>query len=312
MQNTEMTAPEITKQLVQRASTTIEMKMENWREFETKLSELSSVYDELERSLSGRHLPHLLFRGQSNARFELSTTLERYPVKIIRFSDYYDAIFGARYEIESASHTTWEMPAPHEIKDALESSIPSAPPAYEYMLYLRHHGFPSPILDWSRSPYIAAFFAFSGCAQDQTDDVAIYAYLESVGSGKASSPIGPTIATLGPYARTHRRHYLQQAEYTMCRAFVGDDWHFAQHESAMGQVEGQDILFKFELPASERSVALGTLDKFNLNAWSLYGSEEGLMETMAMRQFEFSERVRRTELRQKYESERAHRWRKKA
>jgi len=29
------------------------------------------------------------------------------------------------------------------------------------MTRLRHHGFPSPLLDWPQSPYIAAFFAFN-------------------------------------------------------------------------------------------------------------------------------------------------------
>jgi FRG domain len=34
-------------------------------------------------------------------------------------------------------------------------------PAYDLLIYTRHHGFPSPLLDWTRSAYIAAFFTFA-------------------------------------------------------------------------------------------------------------------------------------------------------
>jgi hypothetical protein len=37
---------------------------------------------------------------------------------------------------------------------------------YKYFVCLRHYGFPSPLLDWSRSPYFAALFAFSGATQN--------------------------------------------------------------------------------------------------------------------------------------------------
>jgi hypothetical protein len=45
----------------------------------------------------------------------------------------------------------------------------------------------------------------------------------------------------------------------------------------------QDLLWKIEIPASERVKVLHFLDKFNLNAFSLFDSEESLMETLAFR-----------------------------
>jgi hypothetical protein len=53
---------------------------------------------------------------------------------------------------------------------------------------------------------------------------------------------------------------------------------------------GQDLLWKFNIPTSERLKVLKFLDAHNLNAFSLFGSEESLMETMALRELEFREK----------------------
>ncbi|WP_175992328.1 FRG domain-containing protein [Burkholderia vietnamiensis] len=294
----------LTAETLKQAQNVIEVATQSWQEFEEQLSVLEQSYSELERQRRGLYVPHLLFRGQTNATFGLQTTLERYPVQIASFGDYYQAAYGARHEIEAASGNRWEMPYPHIAKEAAATSGSSGffvPPAYDYLVYLRHHGFPSPFLDWSRSAYVAAFFAFSGCKSGQPEDVAVYVYLESTGKGKIGSVGSPAISALGPIVRTHRRHFIQQAEYTICAAFLGNDWMFTPHESAIGREAGQDVLLKFIVPARERVTALRKLDQFNLNAWSIYGSEEGLMQTMAMREFEFSDWLRRREIDPEYQ-----------
>jgi hypothetical protein len=50
---------------------------------------------------------------------------------------------------------------------------------------------------------------------------------------------------------------------------------------------GQNLLWKFNIPWTERLKVLKLLDDYNLNAFSLFDSEEALTETMALRELEF-------------------------
>jgi len=103
----------------------------------------------------------------------------------------------------------------------------------------------------------------------------------------------PTIHRFGPYVQSHKRHFLQQSEYTICASFQGE-WFFVPHEGVFDrgdkhEVVQQDVLWKFNLPAMEQVKVLRLLDEYNLNGYSLFGSEESLMETMAFRELRFRE-----------------------
>jgi hypothetical protein len=43
-----------------------------------------------------------------------------------------------------------------ELQDVMRVELP----CYPYLAYLRHHGFPSPLLDWTESASVAAYFAY--------------------------------------------------------------------------------------------------------------------------------------------------------
>ena len=69
----------------------------------------------------------------------------------------------------------------------------------------------------------------------------------------------------------------------------GPQWHYTSHEDVFVRqgglmMMGQDQLWKFTLPRSERKRVLAYLDEHNLNAYSLFGSDEALMEMMARRE----------------------------
>ena len=226
----------------------------------------------------------LLFRGQANARWPLATTLDRKASHAESVFEYYLLLGTIKSEVESFTNKDWggyDLAALDTYSRNPESFQISAVPHYAFMVYLRHHGFPSPLLDWSRSLYVAAFFAF---ADPPEQDVAIYVYWERPQNVKSSSRGRPLIQNCGPNVVAHKRHFLQQAEYTICLQYDDEQWMFAHHDSVTQDPNHadthQDLLWKYVLPASERRKVLAELNEYNLNAFSLFGNDESLMHTL--------------------------------
>ena len=105
----------------------------------------------------------------------------RYSDKEHTVRHYFEIIRSVRPEAQSFTGKVWDFEP-----DCVQFADGHRPiEEYEFMIYLRHHGFPSPLLDWTRSPYVAGFFAFQPHVVSKDDRVAIYSYIENWGYGKS-------------------------------------------------------------------------------------------------------------------------------
>jgi hypothetical protein len=214
-----------------------EISIESLDVFVEHVEKLQAERDNYDKQTS-LLVPELLFRGQPDSRMKLETTLERSMPHEISLREYYDFIYIIRAKIESVTGKDWPIPSREKFAEWLDEQkfYPLVDiPGYSFLAYLRHHGLPSPLLDWTRSPYVAAHFAMAPQPRDGVQHEAIYVYLESKGV-KIGDRDAPAIQSLGSYVATHRRHYLQQSEYTICTAGNGRSLQYASHEMVVAKM----------------------------------------------------------------------------
>lgn len=248
-----------------------EVPIKNWHEFKEEIREKYS---------DGKWI----FRGQANSIWGLDTTLER-EGKFLTLKNYYLKSLKALPYIESYIGKKWpNLPDVNWIKEVSRDDLfgdfagaqlmvadkKPLTSVFEFFAYLRHHGFPSPLLDWTHSPYVAAFFAFDQVPLND-ENVAIYALKSDISFGIYVAPKRLT---------AHPRHYKQQSRYTISTSTKDDDYQFIQHDENYA-LKNEDDIVKFLIPQSQRNEVLSDLALMNINSYSLFGSEEALMRTVA-------------------------------
>lgn len=265
----------------------------SWAEFERAIEDVRSSYGTYRRELPNGNVferrINILFRGQAKAKWNLLTTLERKTEHRFDVLSYTRLALHARNELESFTGQRWVVPTFPELEKEIENNQDSCKmhlPAYDFMVYLRHHGYPSPLLDWTESPYIAAYFA---CLNSGNECPAIYCYIERPDLVKGGSGGDPLISIRGPFVTTHKRHFAQKAWYT-----ISTQWdyklschHFCNHEKVFNRdTKRQDILIKIILPPSFKKEALSKLNDYNINHFTLFQSEDSLVKAMEIKHFD--------------------------
>jgi hypothetical protein len=267
-----------------------EIRCASWEQFKKEIDDLRKEYGNGEGT--GTKVSRLLYRGQASAEWPLRTTLERASSQEFDLEKY--ILFANRglKEIESFTGKNWEIKNHLEVNGEFRNNrnpLHLNMPNYDYHVYLRHHRFPSPLLDWTESPYIAAFFACSECHQNK--DSAVYCFFERPFGRKSTRSGDATIIVQGPYVRTHNRHFAQKSWYTIAAKWDSARGPvFCSHEEVFQRDDPkQDLLFKLILPAAERITALRELNDFNINYFTLFQDEESLIRAIAAKVFDLGD-----------------------
>jgi len=262
----------MTKLLMETTYTTIAFK--TWAEYKNFVSTLSENW---------------AFRGQQSSNWDLRNAIER--TDFIHIYHGIEMDFLSEFQRGARNYLNKDETPEHII---------------EWLALMQHHGAPTRLLDFTRSPFIAPFFAFEKCAVKHNSSVAIWAmnikHLRNrsleVLAGKFADDLLESknlineklfekifvenkhrlVFPVEPF-RMNRRYSVQQS------VFVSTG---TAQEPFMEQLKflGEDInkaVIKIELPAQLQKEVLRDLQRMNLNQASLFPDLDGYAGSLRLK-----------------------------
>jgi hypothetical protein len=232
----------------------------NWAQFKEYASQLE---------------PHrFIFRGHSDNRWPLRTYFHRTGRADLRRFTYAD------------------MPTLHRSLSGLTSHFFNLTNPVEngaFYTLVQHHGYPTPLLDWTYSSYVAAYFAYRNLSRDnRTADhkVRIIIFDAQLWRNDYSQlqkiiPAKRHFSLFHPLAINNPRLLPQQALLTISN--VDDiEGYIAEREA----LRGKTYLYAIDLPGSERRLVMQQLSMMGITAGSLFPGLDGACEQLREQHFD--------------------------
>lgn len=233
-------------------------KKMTWEEFKNHISSISKF--------------NFLFRGQQKP-WSLCTSFHR----------------RGRYRMNE--FTNKDVKQLHQRLSAITShffdlTVPDQNGAFFNLL--QHHGYPTPLLDWSHSPYVAAFFAFRDRPIDYVGDEVVRIYIfnnqewqKLFPQIKNLDPTFPHLSVMEFIAIDNPRLVPQQAVTTVTN--IHDIEAYILEKEVETDIQ---FLYAIDISASEREVAMRDLRFMGITAGSMFPSIDGMCEELRERNFD--------------------------
>jgi len=231
-----------------------EEKVHTWGEFKKYISTINPA--------------GLVFRGQ-NKPYRLRTTFHRSSRKDL-----------VRY-IHEDVHKAQKYLTPH-IGQILNMGEPLHYAAF--LNLLQHHGFPTPLLDWSYSPYIAAFFAFVDKADHENVRIILFdrgLWHQHMDAINLVTYTSANLTFLEPLPLANNRALPQQSLSSVTNQYDIESYvQFRENDN------GNTYMKVIDIPAHQRKAALSDLRLMGITASSMFPGVDGICRDLKSQLFD--------------------------